>query len=308
MEDAMDYTVIGVDMSKDRFDVFDAQHKVFKDFSNDTAGLKAFIKGLPPRSRIVVESTGRYHLALTNALSERKIDVCVVNPKKIRDFAKASGTLAKTDKLDAKIIAEFGIKMNPRTTKATIAEPFRMLVARRRQLVQMINGEVSRREGVNDKEILASIERIEQTLKGEVENIDRQIKEFVRQNADYATKMKMLAAVKGVGFVTAVSLLAEMPELGKTDKRKIAALAGLAPFNCDSGSIRGQRHIRGGRSEIRSILYMAAVAATIRAKNGILKDHYNSLRERGKAFKVAIVACMRKLIIHLNALMANFSA
>lgn len=301
----MDHTVIGVDMSKNRFDAFDAQRKAFRSFANDAAGIKAFAESLSPHSRIVIESTGRYHSALAGVLLDRKIDVCIVNPKNVRDFAKASGTLAKTDKLDARIIAEFGIKMNPRTTEAAVSEPFRMLVARRRQLIQMINCEVSRREGVKDKEILASIERINLSLKEEVETIDRQIKEFIRQNADYASKAEMLTAVKGVGFITAVSLLAEMPELGKTDKRKIAALAGLAPFNCDSGSIRGQRHIRGGRSEIRSILYMAAVAATVRAKNGILKDHYNSLRKNGKAFKVAIVACMRKLLIHLNAILAK---
>ena len=297
----MHYNIIGVDMSKAIFDTYNKQDNTFKQFQNTNEGIDEFIKQIKKNDVVVVESTGRYHMALLQKCQISGIKICVANPRQVRDFAKASGISAKTDKLDAKIIALFADKIEQREAKDTTDISFKLLISRRKQLKQMLNLEVNHREGIKDSILLSSINCIEKAIKEEMKHIDRQIKDFIKCNGDYARKNELLCSIKGVGYVTAATILCAMPELGKVSREVIAALAGVAPYNNDSGTMRGYRSIRGGRSDVRETLYMAALVS-VRAKDGIMRDYYESLRNRGKPFKVAIVACMRKMLVHMNAI------
>jgi len=307
------HNTVGIDVSKAFFDVCFLDNKENKRYNNNIKGFEKFLLDLKEhsRSKIVMEDTGCYHKRLQAFLySSLEADraVIVANPKRIRDFAKARGRLAKTDKLDAVIIAEYGSVMGNtgKMQRSKTAEKLHTLCVRRRQLSNILKQELNNKESCLDKEMAKSIMKHRAYLEQELQKIERLITKEIASDEELKEKAKCLRSIKGVGVVLTATLLADMPELGHLDKRQIAALVGVAPMNCDSGNMRGKRFIRGGRPEVRNMLYMATFVG-IRF-NAVLKAHYEALVARGKPFKVAIVACMRKLLIYINSLFQkNFS-
>ena len=228
----------------------------------------------------------------------------MVNPVRVRQYARASGLLAKTDKLDAFNLAEFGKQMKPRRyeAKSESERYVSALLVRRRQLEEMLKAEKSRLRTVSG-EMRGSVERMIEMLKEEIKRLEKELDRFMKENADWREQEEILTSAKGVGRITATTLLAELPELGKLDRKKIAALVGLAPMNFDSGKKRGYRKTKGGRMEVRNVLYMSTLVAT--RYNPLIKAQYQELQRRGKVKKVALTACMRKFLTILNAMMRD---
>ena len=222
----------------------------------------------------------------------------------MRQYARASGLLAKTDKLDAFNLAEFGKQMKPRRyeAKSESERYVSALLVRRRQLEEMLKAEKSRLRTVSG-EMRGSVERMIEMLKEEIKRLEKELDRFMKENADWREQEEILTSAKGVGRITATTLLAELPELGKLDRKKIAALVGLAPMNADSGKKRGYRKTKGGRMEVRNVLYMSTLVAT--RYNPLIKAQYQELLRRGKVKKVALTACMRKFLTILNAMMRD---
>jgi transposase len=299
---------VGIDVSKENLDVFIQQANQHLVIENSTKGIRKLLtrfKKYPKASlRIVMESTGGYERLSAKALAKAGLHVSVVNPRLVRDFAKAHGRLAKTDKLDAKILAMYSEKMNPPANVDTDEkqEEISDLIARRDQLISMIVSEKNRLHRA-PREIRRSIKTILEALKLELKVVEKRLKKAIAENKKFADKHALLKSVKGIGDVTATALLAHLPELGTLENRQIASLSGLAPFNCDSGKMRGRRMIWGGRSAVRMALYMATMAA-IRS-NAAIRVFYERLIHAGKARMVALTACMRKLIIIMNAMVRN---
>lgn len=272
-------------------------------FANNEAGIKGIValaKELGPEI-VVVEPTGGLESPLVAALGIEGIPVAVVNPRQVRDFAKATGELAKTDTIDAEVLALFGerIRPQPRPLATAQAQEFAALLARRQQVMEMLTAEKNRLrralKGVR-RRIEAHIAFLEQEL-GEV---DGELRSTVEQSPLWREKDNLLESVPGIGSVVAITLLAALPELGTLDRRKLAALAGVAPMNRDSGAFRGRRKVWGGRARVRRAIYMATLVAT--RHNPVLKAFYQRLLAVGKTKKVALVACMRKLLTILNAM------
>lgn len=298
--------VAGVDVSKENLDVCLLPLGGARRFSNNESGCaelaKLLIEAVP--SRVIFESTGGLEMLAVGILTAASLPVIIVNPRQIRDFAKACGLLAKTDKLDAKVIALFGQKIEPeiRPLKDEAAQELSALISRRRQLVDMQTAEKNRlstapravREG-----IAQHIEWLEQ----QISSFDDDISGFIQSSPVWKAKEQILTSVKGIGPVTAATLLAALPELGSVPRRKIGALAGLCPYNRDSGKHKGKRSIWGGRAVVRSVLYMATLAAV--RFNPVIKAFYERLRKTGKLHKVAITAAMRKLLVILNAMLRD---
>lgn len=299
---------IGIDVSKGFLDIFNSNDSSYHQYDNSAAGVKKLISYFKKQNNnqllITLEATGGYEKLAARTLVETGFHVTVINPRVIRAFAKACGKLAKTDKIDAKIIAEYTEKMQPESrlvyneNHANISE----LSTRRAQIIAMIVAEKNRLDKVSPA-IRKSILRIIKLLEKELAEIDSQLKKSVQADETFAQKHALLTSVKGVGPKTATALIAYLPELGMLEERKITALAGLAPFNCDSGKMRGKRMIWGGRSSVRTSLYMATMAA-IRSNNAI-RGFYQRLINAGKPRMVALTACMRKLIIIMNAMIRN---
>ena len=292
---------VGIDVSKAYLDVaVDGASKVTR-HGNDNAGRSELATRLKAARLIVVEATGGYELDLVRALQAAGAAVAVVNPRRIRDFARASGRLAKTDRIDALAIAQFARAMRPAQTPRI--EDGRMalagLVARRRQVIDMAVAEENRLEHAAPALAGMIHEHIAQ-LKDQLAGIDVAIALAIDADAALQARRAILESVPGVGQVTAAVLIAELPELGAIDDKKIAALVGAAPVAHDSGTMRGQRHIAGGRGSVRCALYMAALSAV--RFNPTIKAFHRRLRDNGKRPKVALVAAMRKLIILLNTL------
>jgi transposase len=297
---------VGIDVAKRFFDLHDLTAGYSERFAYTSAGVRACRKYLQrhmPRV-IVLESTGGYETELAVALTEAGLPVAVVNPKRIRDFARACGVLAKTDQVDARIIAKYAATLQPppqgvwdeqtRTIKA--------LVARRSQLVQMKIAEQNRSEH-SDRVIATSITAVITTLEKEIAKVEAQLHDQIRRTPDLKQKADQLTSVPGIGETTALMLLAEVPELGQLNRRQIAALIGVAPINRDSGAFRGKRLTGGGRRSVRTKLYMPTIVAT--KHNPWLKAFYQRLLAKGKAPMTALVAAMRKLLTMLNALLAH---
>lgn len=272
-------------------------------FANNAAGIEGIValaKELGPEI-VVVEPTGGLESPLVAALGVKGIPVAVVNPRQVRDFAKATGELAKTDTIDAEVLALFGerIRPRPRPLATAQAQEFAALLARRQQVVEMLTAEKNRLRraltGVG-RRIEAHIAFLEQEL-GEVNG---ELRSTVEQSPLWREKDNLLESVPGIGSVVAITLLAALPELGTLDRRKLAALAGVAPMNRDSGAFRGRRKVWGGRARVRRAIYMATLVAT--RHNPVLKAFYQRLLAVGKTKKVALVACMRKLLTILNAM------
>jgi transposase len=230
----------------------------------------------------------------------------LVNPHRVREFAKSLGLLAKTDKLDARLLARFGAAIHPAPTiLPSEAEQFlSALIARRSQLIDFRTAEMNRRASAHPS-IQASIELLLRQLAEQITLLDQQIEQLISQNDDFKNKAEILRSVPGIGPITSAILIADLPELGHTDRKKAAALVGVAPFNDDSGYRRGKRRTKGGRAAVRKVLYMATISAS--RYNPIIKSFYEQLLKRGKLKKVALVACMRKLVTILNAMLHSRS-
>jgi transposase len=307
MEDSR--AVIGIDISKDRLDVacLPAAVRTLPVFDNNASGHAALIDWLmhvSPRL-IVLESTGGYQRTLVSALAAASLPVVVVNPRQVRDFARALGILAKTDSIDAMVLARFAQKVNPplRPIPDTDASALNDLLARRRQLVELRTAEGNRLEQATSKRIKNSIQAVLTVIEKQIASIDDELDQRIKNSPVWKEKHDLLTSVPGVGPQTARTLLACLPELGLISRQTIAALVGVAPINRDSGMMRGKRTTWGGRKVVRSALYMAALVAT--RHNPVLKSHYAKLVAAGKAKKLALVACMRKLLVILNALLRN---
>ena len=298
----MNYSTIGVDISKHFLDVCFLPTGEVAQFPNTEAGFKDFFKTLESSSfeRILMEDTGCYHKSFYHFLLKHFNNVSVINPKRIRDFAKSSGRLAKTDKLDAFIIASYGERMNiiEKIRRSPTAEKLRAFVIRRRQLVNLRKQEYNHIETCLDNEFKTSIYKIIKSLDDEIKTVEKAMKELIKNDDFYKSIYKRLSQIMGVGDVLITTLLSDLPELGYLNKRQITSLAGLAPMNCDSGKMRGSRHIQGGRASVRHALYMGVLSAT--TTNNVISEYYNHLREQGKPAKVALTACMRKMLIYIN--------
>lgn len=275
--------------------------------ANTPEGHAAFIAALRPLGpvHVVCESTGGYERALVLALHAAGIPVSVINARQIRDFARACGRLAKTDAIDAAIIRDYGCRLQPRADPAPAPghPEFAELVRARQDLVALITDEINRREHARLPALLKLSHVRQKQLEKQLATLDALIDAHLAQHATLRAQSQRLQQVSGVGRVTAVTMLALLPELGTLRDNEAAALAGVAPLNRDSGQHRGQRHIHGGRAAVRRVLYMAALTATVH--NPILKAFYQRLRLKGKPAKLALTAVMRKLVILLNRLLKN---
>lgn len=297
---------VGIDVSKDRLDVAvlgERQERQVDNTSQGIAQLVEWMQELQPEL-IVVEATGGYQRAVVEALFHAGLAVAVVNPVRVRQFARACGLLAKTDKLDAQVLAVFGQRMQPKlyTGKSEAEKHLGALLVRRRQLEEMLKAEQNRLRTISPS-LRSSVERIIAMLKEEKKRLDEQIQQFLQEQQAWQEQTQILGSAPGVGMVTTATLLAELPELGKMDRKKIAALVGVAPMNYDSGKKRGYRKTKGGRTEVRSVLYMSTLVAT--RYNPVIRNQYQQLLKRGKEKKVALTACMRKFLTILNAMLRD---
>ena len=298
---------IGIDVSKARLDVHVRPTGETFVVARDDEGLAALVarlEGLQPRL-IVLEATGGLQLRASALLAAAGLPVAVVNPRQVRDFARAMGRLAKTDALDAEAIARFAEAVQPEPRPLPDAETERLagLIARRRQIVEMMTAEKNRRHQVSSPKLRASLDAHLEWLRKELERIDEDLDGAVRASPIWRAKEELLKSVPGIGDVVSRTLIAELPELGRLNRREIAALVGLAPFNRDSGSLRGRRTIWGGRAALRATLYMAALTAI--RHNPAIAAFNARLRAAGKPPKLAITACMRKLLVILNAMVRD---
>ena len=298
---------IGIDIAKGHVDVYDTGTEQHRRYENSRAGIGRCVKyiiSLRPQL-IVLESTGGYELDLAVALDESSLPVVVVNPRQVRDFGRATGRLAKTDKIDAVLLARYAAVMKPPRRVLRDRRSLRMkaLVARRRQLVAMRTAEINRREHSRDKLIAKSINAIIRTIDREQQKVETELSRLIAEIPELQQKMKTLLSVPGIGQTTAIMLITEVPELGQLNRRQVAALAGVAPINRDSGNFRGKRMTGGGRRGVRSRLYMPTVVAC--HHNPILKSFYKRLLQKGKAKMTALVAVMRKLLTIINSMLAN---
>jgi transposase len=297
---------VGIDVSKDRLDVAVLGEKAIVQVPNAKGGVTKLTKQMRALNPmlIVVEATGGYEEAVVQGLFAAGLPVALVSPQRVRQYAKARGILAKTDGIDANNLAEYGKQIQPRlfVGKSEAGRRLSGLVGRRKQLVEMEKAEKNRLRMAH-AEISASIQTVIACLAGEVERVEEEIAKFMKEQPDFAQQEKLLRSAKSVGSVTAASLLADLPELGKLDRKEIAALVGVAPMNHDSGRKRGYRKTKGGRPEVRSVLYMSALSAI--RYNPTIQAHYDQLVKRGKEKKVAITACMRKMLTILNAMIRD---
>lgn len=296
---------VGVDVSMSKLDIYVMDSKKRLAIANsEDAIAKSLIPKLKgkPGLLVVLEATGGYETDLVRALHQHQIPVAVVNPRRVREYARAIGRDAKTDSLDAEVIAEYGKVAKPNPTPLTSAEEQKTasLVVRRKQLVDLIGQEQNRLKQCRDPEIRKLIEKSLEFLEKQRDSVDEMVKKSIAADKVNARKVEVLKSVKGVGPVTLSTLLAELPELGKLNRGQIAKLAGVAPMNHDSGQYRGQRRISGGRSYVRRVLFMATLGAT--RHNATFRSYYEHLLSKGKPRMVALIACLRKLLTVLNAL------
>lgn len=295
---------VGVDVSKQQLDVAIVPEGKKFAVPRTRAGYQQLLAQLPEAGacHLVLEATGGYERELVAELLSQGHLVSVVNPRQVRDLARALGVLAKTDEIDARVLARFGELVKPRPTIATspqLAE-LQQLVDRRRQLLELRTAESNRLEQCTAKMARKSIQKMLETMQKQIAALEAEIARLVESDDDWKRKAEVLLSVPGVGDITAASLIADLPELGQLNRCQIAALVGLAPFNHDSGKLKGQRTIGGGRATVRTSLYMAALSAM--RCNPVLRAFAERLAQQGKKFKVRITACMRKLLVILNTL------
>lgn len=294
---------VGVDVSKSHLDVFaSGKHRRFR-IQDELEACVTWVVSTKPEG-VVVEATGGYEQQLVVPLQARKQEVSVVNPSRVRAFAKSAGRLAKTDKLDAKLLADFGAAMKPRPSPP-VSAPLRELrdvLTLRQQLTELCKMTKQYREHTNHGEMLSKLEALTAHLTKEIDELERLASKVIAESAPLAAKSKRLQTMPGIGPIISAILLAFMPELGTLDRGKISALAGLAPMNRDSGSKIGHAHICGGRPLVRMMLFLAAISNQ-RHRSSPYKDSFRAHRERGKAAKTAAVATARRILCGLNAML-----
>lgn len=302
-----DAVYVGIDVSKAHLDVYWESSERWLRLENTAAGVRQLHKRLraEPAQHIVVESTGGYERVVLQSLWQVDCPVSLVNPRPVRDFAKGLNLLAKTDRLDARVLALYAKLVRPRLTPPVTpaADALRELVTRRRQIVNQLIQQRNHREHARLDAVRQSIARVEQHLRTEMAAIEELIQQHIDDQPALRRRYDRLQTICGIGPQVARVLVSELPELGDLDRRKLAALVGVAPYNDDSGSHQGRRHIRGGRPIVRCALYMSALVAA--RHNTVIRDYYRGLKERGKPRKVALVACMRKLLNHANTLISE---
>ena len=303
----MEHSFIGIDVAKDQLDVHvRPTGEVFR-VTSDDAGLGTLLTRLRVLSPTVIalEATGGYEVPVAAALASAALPVAVVNPRQIRDFARATGQLAKTDTVDARVIALFAeaVRPTPRPVPDAQAQALGELMARRRQLVDMLGAAHNRRRLLRYRRRQRQLEANIAWLEAALRRLDHDLTTLVRSTPIWREADDLLRSVPGIGPVTACTLIADLPELGRLDRRRIAALAGLAPFARDSGTFRGRRMIAGGRAPVRRVLYMATLAAI--KHNPVIRLFHQRLRTAGRPGKVAITAAMRKLLTILNAMLRD---
>lgn len=297
---------VGIDVSKAKLDVAILPSGEELSIPNDEGGCRALaakLKELNP-SRIVLEATGGHENLVAGILSAEGLPVVVINARQIRDFAKATGKLAKTDRIDSKVIARFAeaIKPEPRPLKDDQAQALTAIITRRRQIVEMITAEKNRL-AISHEKVKKDIRETIEWLQKRLKDIDKDLSKNVEANSVWKDKIDILQTCKGIGPGNSTMMICSLPELGTLNRREIAALVGVCPYNRDSGTMRGKRAIFGGRATVRAMLYMGTLAAI--RYNPVITDFYERLIKAGKLRKVAIVACMRKLLTILNAMLKN---
>lgn len=300
---------IGIDVSKNALDVaLSPESKPFR-VTNDREGVQKIVAQLPSPGACLVtlEGSGGYERLVIAELLDRGHRVAMANPRQVRDFAKGLGILAKTDAIDATVLAKFGqvAKTHCLEKPSGSQAELQQLVERRRQLIELRTAETNRLQQTSSKVARRSIETVLKTLEKQIETLEAELLRLVDQHPDWKKKADILTSTPGIGNITAMSLLADLPELGQLSREAITALVGLAPFNHDSGQLKGQRAIWGGRADVRTTLYMAALSA-IRC-NDPIKSFYSRLRTAGKPFKKSITACMRKMLVILNTMLKSDS-
>lgn len=301
-------TYVGIDVSQTQLDVASTATTQHQAFDNTTEGHTHLIEQLRTLANlrlIVLEATGGCEYPVVGALLAADLPVVVVNPRQVRDFARATGRLAKTDRIDAQVLAQFAQAVKPER-RPLPDEKTRLLqekIARRDQLVQMLTAERNRRRQAVGPEVQRSIQHLIDTLEQQLQTLDDDLDRTIRQTPAWREKENLLKSVPGIGDQTARQLIINLPELGRCTRQQIAALVGVAPFNRDSGQQRGRRAIAGGRVQVRATLYMAALVAT--RHNPTIRRHYQRLLAAGKRKKVALIACLRKLLTMLNAILRD---
>jgi len=300
-------SVVGIDVCKASLDVAFGLHSPVQQFPNAPKGHRALARALTKRapSRIVMEATGGYEHTLLRHLAERRLPAIRVNARQVRDFARATGILAKTDAIDARVLVRFGAAVEPehRPLPAPEQEKLARLQTRRAQLIAMRTSESNRLGHDLDPVIVRTMRTVIKTYNQQIALIEAESAEVIAEHAKLQRTYEILTSVPGVGPVTAAVLMGHMPELGELSRQAVASLAGLAPFNQDSGPQRGQRHIRGGRPAVRTALYMATLTAL--RFNPVIAEDFERFTAAGKLHKDAMAACMRKLLIILNALVRD---
>jgi len=295
--------VVGIDVGKEKLDVGLTGQKRVRDWANDEAGRAELSEWVVAQEveLVVVEASGGYEAAIVSELVARGQAVALVNPTRVRAFARAEGILAKTDKIDARVIARFGATMQPqaRARRDETQVALNEKITRRRQLVLILTAEKNRLHTASPA-MQAHIAHHIDWLETDIRELEAQISQAIKANPAWAETAKRVDSVPGIGFITAATLVADLPELGQLNRQKIAALVGVAPFNRDSGKQRGKRRIFGGRASVRSVLYMATLSAI--RHNPVIKEFYQRLVNKGKLKKVALTACMRKLLVILNTM------
>ena len=300
-------TNVGIDVSKDWLDVAIGSGVAVQRFENVQTGHEGLLAALQGQRirRVIVEATGGLERSIVAALAAAELPVVVVNPRQVRDFAKATGRLAKTDAIDAEVLAAFGQAVSPEVRPIAGAEQlaFKELVARRRQLVMMHTAESNRLGQAHDPAVRRSIRTMLRAIERQLLDNEQRMDRAIERSPIWQARKDLLTSVPGVGNQTARTLIAELPELGACSRQRIAALVGVAPLNRDSGHMRGRRMTWGGRASVRTALYMATLVAT--RWNPIIRDYYQRLLDAGKRKKLALVACMRKLLTILNAMLRD---
>jgi len=306
-----DYKIyIGIDVSKEKLDIQYDESSLLLTINNQKGDFKRLNRYLPRDKKsvlVIIEATGGYETAVVKWLLSRNIPVALVNAKRVRDYAKATGQFAKNDLIDAGVIREygeiFGPKLHLQQSRNKLEEQIDDLIRRRKQLVSSRNKEKQHLATIQNKEGQRSIKRAIKFYNDEIDKMGEKLAAALKKDGQLQAKAELLQTIKGVGEVTMYIMIGELPELGHVNNKKISALAGVAPFCRDSGTMKGKRTIWGGRAQVRSALFMAALSAS--KYNPAIKVFYDRLIAKGKNKKVALVACMRKLVIIMNTMVKN---
>lgn len=305
--DIMETKFIGIDVSKDSFDLCIDGTNQARHWEYTSQSLKKCVKELEKLAPelIVMEATGGYEMQLVIALQQSELPVAVVNPRRVRDFAKALGRFAKTDKVDAIVIAQFARMLKPPTTKIITENCLRIkaLVTRRSQLIKMRTAELNRQKQCAEKFIVKSLTASIKRFTKEIEDINKELKNCIYTDPQMKENAEIIESTPGIGKVTTAMLISELPELGTLTRREIASLTGVAPMAKDSGTFKGKRVTGGGRSSVRTQMYMPTLVAI--RYNKVIREFYERLLKAGKTKMTAIVACMRKMLTILNVMVAK---